>query len=89
MVSVRPNTFGPQERAGAGAVEKIDAPSVNARVVVREIKAQPTGLLKQKEPWPEGADASAPLLKVEHVSKSFGQRKPGFLSRKPTFGNRN
>ena len=51
-------------------------------VPLREIKAQPTGLLKQKEPWPEGADASAPLLKVEHVSKSFGQRKRGWFSGK-------
>ena len=51
-------------------------------VPLREIKAQTTGLLRQKEPWPEGGDSGAPLLKVEHVSKSFGQRKRGWFSGK-------
>jgi peptide/nickel transport system ATP-binding protein len=50
-------------------------------VPLREIKAQPTALLKQKEPWPEGADSGAPLLKVDHVSKSFGQRKRGWFGK--------
>ena len=39
LVSIRPNVFRPQERAGAGTVEKIAAPSVQQRVVVREVKA--------------------------------------------------
>src|SRR5690606_19530383 len=65
------------------AVPRFGLNSGERLVPLREIKAPPTGLLKQKPPWPEGADAKAPLLKVEHVTKSFGQRKRGFLTGRP------
>ena len=39
LVSIRPNVFRPQERPAAGTVETVAAPSVDTRVVVRELKA--------------------------------------------------
>jgi peptide/nickel transport system ATP-binding protein len=71
----------PYLKALLHAVPRFDMKPGERLVPLREIKAQPTGLLKQKEPWPEGVDDSAPLLKVEHVSKSFGQRKRGLFRR--------
>ncbi len=38
LVSLRPNVFTPQERAGAGAVQKVQPASVDARVKLRERK---------------------------------------------------
>ncbi len=49
-------------------------------VPIREIKGDGGPLLRQtKEPWPDGADAVGPLLRVEGVSKRFGVRKGGWL----------
>jgi electron transfer flavoprotein alpha subunit len=47
LVSVRPNTFRPQESVAAGSVEKIEpaADAANARVKVREVKASAGGKL--------------------------------------------
>src|SRR5688572_6907757 len=39
LVSIRPNVFRPQERAAAGTVENIAAPSIESRVKIREVKA--------------------------------------------------
>jgi electron transfer flavoprotein alpha subunit len=39
LVSIRPNVFRPQERAAAGAVENVAAPSVEPRTRIRELKA--------------------------------------------------
>ncbi|MSO65105.1 MAG: ABC transporter ATP-binding protein [Alphaproteobacteria bacterium] len=44
-------------------------------VPIREIKAQPGSLLKQKAPWPEGASTAGPLLRVRDLCKSFRTRK--------------
>ena len=52
-------------------------------VPLREIKAEAGALLKQKEPWPEDADDSVPLLSVRHVSKAFTTRKRSFFGGKP------
>ncbi len=49
-------------------------------VPLREIAERPGRLLVAKEPWPEGADAAGPLLRVEGVSKRFAGR--GGLFRK-------
>ena len=49
-------------------------------VPLREIDAEVGGLLKNKEPWPDGADAAGPLLKVSHLSKSFDLRKKGMFA---------
>ncbi len=62
-------------RFGMGADERL--------VPLREIKAEAGALLKQKEPWPEGVDDSAPLLNVQHLSKSFSTRKRSLLGGKP------
>jgi len=74
----------PYLKALLHAVPRFDMKPGERLVPLREIKAQPTALLKQKEPWPVGGDADAPLLRVEHVSKSYGQRKRGFFSRGKT-----
>lgn len=39
LVSIRPNVFRPQERAAAGTVENVAAPSIEPRVKIREVKA--------------------------------------------------
>jgi peptide/nickel transport system ATP-binding protein len=47
---------------------------------IREIKHDGgSPLLKDKEPWPPGADQAGPLLAVEHVTKHFTNRKAGLL----------
>ena len=47
---------------------------------IREIKHNGAGgLLRDKEPWPEGADAAGPLLSVENVTKRFSIRKASLL----------
>jgi peptide/nickel transport system ATP-binding protein len=50
-------------------------------VPIREIKSAPEGhLLKEtRDPWPEGADAAGPLLKVEGIRKSFVTRSSGLF----------
>lgn len=45
LVSVRPNSFRPQESQGAGTVESIPLSSVPSRVKVREVKAASGGKL--------------------------------------------
>jgi peptide/nickel transport system ATP-binding protein len=51
-------------------------------IPLREIHAEAGELLKQKEPWPEGA-GDAPLLTVEHLSKSFSTRKRKLFGGRP------
>jgi peptide/nickel transport system ATP-binding protein len=47
---------------------------------IREIKHEGgSPLLKAKDPWPPDADMAGPLLAVEHVSKSFTNRKAGLF----------
>ncbi len=36
-------------------------------------------LLRAKDPWPSDADQKGPMLAVEHVTKSFANRKAGLL----------
>ncbi len=50
---------------------------------IREITHEPGGaLLAAKNPWPEGADAAGPLLRVEGISKGFSIRKSGLFASK-------
>ena len=51
-------------------------------VPLREVKAEAGHMLTEKEPWPEGADAAGPILRVEGLSKSFNIRKSGFKGAK-------
>jgi peptide/nickel transport system ATP-binding protein len=52
-------------------------------VPLREIKHETGALLVKREPWPAGADAAGPLLKVEDVKKTFTIRKSGLIGNKP------
>jgi len=52
-------------------------------VPLREIKAEAGALLKQKETWPAGATAKAPLLEINNVSKTFTTRKRSLFGGKP------
>ena len=47
-------------------------------IPIREIKSHAGHLLRQKEPWPE-TTSDAPLLKVDHLTKSFSTRKTGLF----------
>jgi electron transfer flavoprotein alpha subunit len=49
LVSLRPNVFRPQERAGEGAVEKLSASVQPGRAVVREVKAAAGGAMDVAE----------------------------------------
>ena len=49
---------------------------------IREIKPKRGFLHAAKRPWPEGADAAGPLLKVEGLRKEYAVRKSGWFSRK-------
>ena len=48
-------------------------------VPIRAIKAEGGRLMAAKEPWPEGAEASGPLLQVRNLRKGFTIRKRRLL----------
>ena len=48
-------------------------------VPLREIKAETGKLMAEKEPWPDDADKAGPLLKVDHIKKTFRIKKSGLL----------
>ncbi len=48
-------------------------------VPLREIKADAGQLMAAKEPWPEDADKAGPLLKIDHIKKTFRIKKSGFF----------
>ena len=48
-------------------------------VPLREIKAETGQLMAAKEPWPEDADKAGPLLKIDHIKKTFRIKKSGFF----------
>ena len=48
----------------------------NERLVpIREIRAEAGSLLKAKEPWPAHLERRRPLLRVEHLTKRYQERK--------------
>ena len=59
------------------AVPRFDMDRGERLVPIRDIPHATSNLLRQKDPWPEDADAAGPLLKVEGVSKTFTIRKSG------------
>jgi len=65
------------------AVPRFDMDRGERLVPIRDIKHTPGKLLRQKAPWPDGADAAGPLLRVEGVSKSFTIRKSGLTGKAP------
>jgi len=67
------------------AVPRFDMKPGERLVPIREIKAEPGGLLLRHEPWPDGMDRRAPLLEVKGLSKTFASRKR-FLFRNKSEG---
>jgi len=66
------------------AVPRVDMPDGERLKPLREIKHSSSSALMEKlEPWPEGADVAGPLLKVEHLSKTFRLRSGGMLNTGP------
>jgi len=70
----------PYLKALLHAVPRFDMKPGERLVPLREVNAQAGQMLAAKEPWPEGADRTSPLLKVEGLTKSFTIRKSGFWS---------
>ena len=65
----------PYLKALLAAVPRFNMRSGERLVPIREIKPHGGQLMRQKEPWPEDADAAGPLLQVSHLSKRFVTRK--------------
>jgi len=65
------------------AVPKFDMSPGERLVPVREIKPKTGNLLAARPPWPAGADAAGPLLKVRGLRKTFRIRQSGFFNLKP------
>ena len=60
------------------AVPRFDMKPGERLVPIREIESHAGRLLRQKDPQPQ-TDSAVPLLKVDHLSKSFATRKTGLL----------
>ena len=73
----------PYLRALMRAVPRFGMASGERLVPLREIHAEAGELLRQKEPWPAGAETAGPLLRVEHLSKSFRTRKRSLFGGQP------
>jgi peptide/nickel transport system ATP-binding protein len=69
----------PYLKALLRAVPRFDLKPGERLVPIREIETKPSATLKAKEPWPEGADAAGPLLRVSGLSKTFRTRKSGLF----------
>ncbi|GAB4190065.1 MAG: ABC transporter ATP-binding protein [Thalassobaculales bacterium] len=48
-------------------------------VPLREVKGETGHMMAAPAPWPEGADAAGPLLRVTGVSKTYTTRKAGWF----------
>jgi peptide/nickel transport system ATP-binding protein len=69
----------PYLKALMRAVPRFDMKPGERLVPLREITAETGHLLAAKEPWPEAADKAGPMLKVEHISKTFRIKKSGWF----------
>ncbi len=65
------------------AVPRFNMKEGERLVPIREIRAEPGGLLSREEPWPKGADRRKPLMVIEGLKKTFATRKRGLLGGKP------
>jgi peptide/nickel transport system ATP-binding protein len=73
----------PYMRALLNAVPRFNMKEGERLVPIREIKAEATGLLRQREAWPEDTDRRAPLLEVRNLTKSFTTRKRSLFGGSP------
>ena len=73
----------PYLKALLQAVPRFDMAPGERLTPIREIKADATALAAFKQPWPAGADAAGPMLKVEGLEKSFTIRKSGLFNKTP------
>jgi len=62
------------------AVPHFDMKEGERLVPLREIPHKSDSPLLKKEPWPEGADTSKPLLRVTDLRKTFTTRKGSFFT---------
>ena len=69
----------PYLRALLRAVPRFDMKPGERLTPLREIDSETGHLLAEKAPWPAGADAAGPLLRVDHVTKTFTIRKSGWF----------
>lgn len=65
------------------AVPRFDMEPDERLVPLREIKAEPGGMLQRRDPWPDDVDRRSPLLKVKGLSKTFSTRKRSFFRTRP------
>ncbi len=65
------------------AVPRFDMKPGERLVPIREIKAEPGGLMKRREPWPEDMDRRRPLLEVKDLCKTFTSRRRSFFGGRP------
>ncbi|MCH8181755.1 MAG: ABC transporter ATP-binding protein [Proteobacteria bacterium] len=68
------------------AVPRFDMEPNERLVPIREIKAEPGGLLLRRDPWPDDLDRRSPLLQVKALSKTFWSRKRTLFGGRPVGG---
>ncbi|MGE0736285.1 MAG: dipeptide ABC transporter ATP-binding protein [Alphaproteobacteria bacterium] len=78
------NPQHPYLRALMRAVPRFNMKPGEKLVPLREITHDTGQLLAKKEAWPQDADAAGPLLRVEHVNKTFRIRNSGWFSKGTT-----
>jgi len=62
------------------AVPHFDMHNGERLVPLREIDTRSQAMIMDKEPWPDGADAAGPILRVSNLRKTFVARKGGLFS---------
>ena len=85
LTDIFKNPTHPYLCALLNAVPRFDMKPDERLVPIREIKAEPGGLLLRHDPWPDGMDRRKPLLEVRGLSKTFASRKR-FLFRNKSEG---
>jgi peptide/nickel transport system ATP-binding protein len=69
----------PYLKALLRAVPRFDMKPGERLTPLREIRSETGHLLAERAAWPAGADAAGPLLRVDHVTKTFAIRKSGIF----------
>ncbi|NYZ13049.1 ABC transporter ATP-binding protein [Azospirillum sp. RWY-5-1] len=81
------NPGHPYLKALLRAVPRFDMAPGERLVPLRSVRSEGGRLLEQaRTPWPPGADAAGPLLKVEGITKRYGARGGGWFGAKAGAG---